>query len=168
MNDRSRSAAAEVLIVRDFAAPRALVFAAWSSAAHLQRWYAPSGCTLAHCAVDFRPGGALRFCIRPPASAAGGHDCWVSGTFREIVRPARLVYTMVNTDAEGRVLPPAALGMDPEWPGETTVTVTFAELADARTRLTLHQDVSETVAKRTGAHPSWLSMLDRLAGVIAG
>jgi hypothetical protein len=42
------------------------------------------------------------------------------------------------------------------------VTVTFED-AGGKTRLTLHQTVSEVVAKRTGAHPSWLAMLDRLA-----
>ena len=39
--------------------------------------------------------------------------------------------------------------------------VTFTERA-GRTIVTLEQDVSERLAKRTGAHPSWLQMLDRL------
>jgi len=42
------------------------------------------------------------------------------------------------------------------------VTVTLAE-HDGKTKLTLHQTVLESVAKRTGAHPSWIEMLDRLA-----
>jgi hypothetical protein len=41
------------------------------------------------------------------------------------------------------------------------VTVTFEEEA-GKTRLTLRQNVLESVAKRTGAHPGWLQMLDRL------
>jgi hypothetical protein len=36
-----------------------------------------------------------------------------------------------------------------------------------RTLLTLHQTVDESLAKRTGAHPSWLSMFDRLAADLA-
>jgi hypothetical protein len=28
--------------------------------------------------------------------------------------------------------------------------------------MTLHQTVSESLARRTGAHPSWLQMFDRL------
>ena len=58
---------------------------------------------------------------------------------------------------------PAAVGMDPDWPLETVVTVTLIP-KDGRTMLTLHQTVSESLAKRTGAHPGWLEMLDRLAG----
>jgi len=37
-----------------------------------------------------------------------------------------------------------------------------------KTLLTLQQTVSESLAKRTGAHPSWIQMLDRLAEVLAG
>jgi hypothetical protein len=56
--------------------------------------------------------------------------------------------------------------MDPDWPAETVLTVTFAELA-GKTRLTLQQTVLESLAKRTGAHPSWIQMLDRLAEDLA-
>jgi hypothetical protein len=35
------------------------------------------------------------------------------------------------------------------------------------TKLTLEQTVSEALARHTGAHPSWLEMLDRLAAMIA-
>jgi hypothetical protein len=44
--------------------------------------------------------------------------------------------------------------------------VTFADL-NGRTRLILHQTVSEALAKKTGAYPSWLQMLDRLAVELA-
>ena len=55
----------------------------------------------------------------------------------------------------------------PDWPRETVVTVTFAEHA-GQTTLTLHQTVRESLAKRTGAHPSWIEMFDRLAAELAG
>jgi Activator of Hsp90 ATPase homolog 1-like protein len=42
------------------------------------------------------------------------------------------------------------------------VTATFRE-QEGKTKLSLHQTVLESTAKRAGAHPSWLSMLDRLA-----
>lgn len=57
--------------------------------------------------------------------------------------------------------------MDPDWPRETIVTVTFAE-PEGRTRLILRQTVSESLAKRTGAHPSRIEMPDRLAEELAG
>lgn len=147
-----------VSITRLFDAPRERVFRAWTTAESLERWYAPHGCTIQFKKFDFRPGGSFHSCIRIP----DGHECWCVGEYREIVPPQRIVLTMVIADEQGRVVSPAEIGMDPEWPSETVVTVTFAEEA-GKTRLVLVQTVLESLAKRTGAHPSWLQMLDRLA-----
>lgn len=152
----------EVLITRVFDAPRELVFQAWTDPEHLQSWYAPRGCTIRFAALDLRQGGAFHSCIHTP----DGHDCWCKGTYLEVVAPERIVFTMAIADAHGNLVGPVEAGMDPGWPRETTVTVTFAEQG-ARTKLTLHQTVSEDLARRTGAYPSWLDMLDRLASTLA-
>lgn len=158
------AAAKEVVIVRVFDAPRELVYRAWSDAEHLLRWYAPDGCTLSYCKVDVRRGGALHSCIRTP----DGTECWCSGVYKEVMPPERLVFTLHLSDARGGFVEPkdSHLGGFPEWPRETTVTVTFENLS-GKTKLTLHQTVQEEVARRTGAYPSWLQMFDRLAGVLA-
>ena len=108
--------------------------------------------------LDFRVGGKIHTCISTPQFG----DCWCIGTYREIVSPARIVYTISMSDAKGNLVESAAAGKDNDWPRDTIVTVTFAESA-GRTTLTLHQNVLESIAKRTGAYPSWLDMLDRLA-----
>jgi len=152
----------EVLITRLFDAPRPAVFAAWLDAEALSRWFAPVGCSVRFRRFDPRPGGEFHSCIRAP----GGPECWCRGVYREIVAPERIVFTMAVSDASGRAVEPTDVGMDPDWPRETIVTVTLAEDGD-QTMLTLHQTVSEAVAKRTGAHPSWLQMLEKLAAELA-
>ena len=152
----------QVLITRVFDAPRELVFKAWTDPEHLVRWYAPRGCTIYFRELDIRPGGAFHSSIRTP----DGHDCWCKGVYREIVAPERIVYTLAVADAEGNLVGPTDVGMDPDWPRETILTVTFAE-HQGKTELTLHQTVAESLAKRTGAHPSWIEMLDRLAEMLA-
>lgn len=147
----------EVLITRVFDAPRELVFQAWTDPEHLRRWFAPRGCTVEFPFIDLRQGGEFRSCVRTP----DGQDCWCKGTYLEIVAPERIVYSIGMADEHGNPVDSAA-GKDPEWPRETVVTVTFAEHGN-QTKLTLHQNVSEEVAKRTGAYPSWLQMLDLLA-----
>lgn len=146
----------DVFIVYTFNAPRELVFKAWADPEHLQHWYAPQGCTVRFEELDIREGGQFRCCIYNPEFG----ECWSRGTYREIVFPERIVHDMVNTDEQGNPVNPADIGMDPEWPGETLVTVTFTEM-EGKTRITLHQTVEETIAKRTGAHPSWIQMLQR-------
>jgi len=154
---------ADVRIIRLFDAPRDLVFRAWSDPDALKRWYAPQGCSLPFCTVDFRVGGAFHLCIRTP----DGADCWSAGVYREIVRPERIVSTMHLADEKGNFLEPSQshLSKFPDWPREMTLTVTFEDLG-ATTRMTLLQTVSEALAKRTGAYPSWLSMFNRLDEVL--
>lgn len=147
----------QVVITRVFDAPRELVFRAWSNPEQLMRWFAPRGCTLHISKMDFRPGGSLMTCISNPSFG----DCWCKSVYHEIVEPERIVCSMAIVDAEGSSVKPEAVGHDPKWPGETTLTVTFAE-DHGKTKLTLHQTVSESLAKRTGAYPSWIQMLDRL------
>jgi uncharacterized protein YndB with AHSA1/START domain len=148
----------ELVITRQFHAPREVVFRAWSDPACLERWFAPHGCTLKVLHLDVRTGGTFHLCIQTPQ----GYECWSVGDYQEVLAPERLVYTIAVADEQGQRRDPIAAGMDPEWPAETRVTVTFEEQGGA-TLLTLHQTVDEALAKRTGAHPSWLQMLDRLA-----
>jgi uncharacterized protein YndB with AHSA1/START domain len=81
------------------------------------------------------------------------------------VSPERIVLNMNFADEQGRFVPAKNVSADVDWPDRTTVTVTFLE-TNGRTTMTLHQTVREAVAKRTGAYPSWLEMLDRLSEVI--
>jgi uncharacterized protein YndB with AHSA1/START domain len=100
--------------------------------------------------MDVRTGGAFRVCMRAP----GGTEYWKQGVYREVAEPERLVFTFAWEDAEGK-------------PGhETVVTVTFAEHG-AKTRLTLHQAVFETVAARDSHQAGWTSTMERLAGYLA-
>lgn len=157
-----QTAAKEVLIVRVFDAPRDLVFRAWTDAEHLKRWYAPDGCTLSTFTGEIRQGGTFHSCIRTP----DGTECWCKGVYKEVVKDERLVYTMRLSDAQGRDVESkdTHLSGNPDWPVETTLTVTF-EILSGKTKMTLHQTVQEEVARCTGAYPSWLQMFDKLAAL---
>ena len=157
-----RAEARSVVIERVFAAPRELVFEAWTRPEYLLQWFAPHGCTLQFTRIDVRPGGGFHSCIQTPSFG----DCWCVGAYREIVRPERIVFTMATADGAGNEIDPVKAGHDPRWPRETLVSVTLADVRGA-TRLRLEQNVLESLAKQTGAHPGWLQMLDRLAEQIA-
>jgi uncharacterized protein YndB with AHSA1/START domain len=150
-----------VRIEETFSAPRERVFEAWINPHLLEEWFAPPGCTLHIIRIDVRPGGGYHWCIRNPEFG----PCWSIGTYVEVLRPERLVFTSVVANAEGIPSTPESQGHDATWPSETTVRVTFTE-RDAQTVVTLEQTVSEVLAKRTGALPSWLSMLDRLKRLV--
>jgi uncharacterized protein YndB with AHSA1/START domain len=146
----TRSAERELVITRVFDAPRALVFKVWTEPERLVRWWGPEGFTVPSCEMDLRPGGAFRFLMRSPE----GTDHRLQGVYREIVEPERLVFTWAWVDADGK-------------PGhETLVTVTFAEHG-AKTKLTLHQAVFESVESRDSHEEGWTECLDRLAVCLA-
>ena len=155
---RDAAASRLVTITRTLDAPRELVFRMWSEPQLLTRWYAPRRCRLDVLHFDFRQGGEFRYRIREP----DGSGCLCSAIFTGIAAPERIVYTMHFSDEQGRFVTAESVGADPDWPDRTTVTVTFVE-HDGRTTMTLHQTVPESVAKRTGAYPSWLEMLERLS-----
>jgi uncharacterized protein YndB with AHSA1/START domain len=162
MPARIADGARAIRIERRFDAPRELVFDAWTRPELLLQWYAPHGCTILFVELDVRPGGRFHSCIHNPSFG----DCWCVGVYKEIVRPERIAYTMATADSAGNVIEPAQAGHDPRWPRETLVTVTLADVRGS-TLLTLEQNVLESLAKQTGAHPSWLQMLDRLAELMA-
>jgi len=151
--DRPAGASAaelELVITRILDAPRELVFKAWTEPDRVIRWWGPRGFTTAHYELDFRPDGAYRVCMRSPE----GTEHWQRGVCREVVEPERLVFTFAWEDSEGT-------------PGhETVVTVTLAEFG-AKTKLTLHQAVFETVTARDLHQGGWASALEWLAEYLA-
>jgi uncharacterized protein YndB with AHSA1/START domain len=149
----------QVLIRRMFDASPELLYRAWTQPESLVNWFAPNGCSIRYKQIDVRDGGTFQSCISTP----DGYECWVVGEYRELVPPERIVFSMAIADADGRRRTAVEAGMDPDWPAESWVTVTFTRRG-SQTELILTQTVSEALAKKTGAHPSWVQMLERLAG----
>jgi uncharacterized protein YndB with AHSA1/START domain len=77
-----------IIGMREFDAPRDLVFAAWTDPEHLAQWWGPNGFTTTTHSFDFRPGGVWRFVMHGP----DGRDYQNLVTFDEIARPERIVY----------------------------------------------------------------------------
>lgn len=152
----------EILINHVFNAPVELVWKAWSDPTHLSRWHAPEGCEISFTRFDFRAGGGFHSCIQNPAFG----ECWCVAQYLEIKPNSLICYKISIADASGNLVSSKDAGHDPEWPEETLVTLTFTPQPEGKTLLTLHQTTQEALARRTGAYPSWLSMLDRLSDTL--
>ncbi|WP_236646401.1 SRPBCC family protein [Gemmatirosa kalamazoonensis] len=70
-------------------APRQRVFDAWTQPAQLKAWHAPGPLTVSLAEIDLRPGGAYRIHMRAP----DGTEHRVTGVYREVDPPSRVVYT---------------------------------------------------------------------------
>lgn len=131
-------------------APRELVFEAWTDPKHLAQWWGPIGFTTTTLAIDVRVGGVWRFVMHGPDE----RDYQNRITYDEIVKPERLAYH------HGR-------GDDVE-PVEFNVTVTFEDLGNKKTLLTMRgmfpsAAERDRVIKEYGADKGMVETLARLA-----
>ena len=129
---------------RTFAHPPEKIFEAWTQAAALSRWFAPTDEYLAVVmALDVRPGGAYRIEMRH----SGGNVHTVSGTYVEVVRPSRLSFLWRWED-------------NPAW-GESLVTVDFRPVA-AGCEMELVHDRFPDVPTMEAHEKGWTGCLGRL------
>jgi uncharacterized protein YndB with AHSA1/START domain len=80
----------EILITREFDAPRTLVWEAMTSPDTLKRWLlGPPGWAMTVCENDLKVGGTFRHAWRKE----DGTEMAMHGVYREVVRPERMVRT---------------------------------------------------------------------------
>ncbi|HET6329432.1 MAG TPA: SRPBCC domain-containing protein [Holophagaceae bacterium] len=141
----------EVSLTRDFDAPRAIVWKAWTDSARLAQWWGPHGFTNPVCELDLRPGGAILIHMRAP----DGTVYPMTGILQELAEPERIIFTS------------AALGLDGKPLFEVLNTITLAE-EGGRTKLMVHARVAEVSAGAlpylAGMEVGWSQSLDRLEG----
>jgi len=111
-------------ITRTLNAPRALVWKMFSDPYHLAQWWGPEGYTNRVERLDFRTGGSwLHVMIGPD-----GRELPTDNVILEVTEPERIVYRNAPAD-------PKLFGDNP--PPAFTKTVTFEDLGNGRTQLTL-------------------------------
>ncbi|PYU37253.1 MAG: ATPase [Acidobacteria bacterium] len=108
----------EVVLTRVFNAPRAMVFEAMTKPELLKRWMGPRGWSLIVSEIDLRVGGRWRSVLRSPE----GQEMGMSGVYREIDPPERIVSTEVYDDYPGETVNTLLLR---EENGKTTFTCTI-------------------------------------------
>ncbi len=144
----------ELVLTRVFDAPRELVFKVWTDPKHVAQWWGPRGFTNPVCELDLRPGGAILIHMRGP----DGIVYPMTGTYQEIVRPERLVFTSAALDSDGNPL------------FEVLTTVTFAE-EGGKTKQILRARVIKKTAQAApylaGMEAGWTQSLERLAAYVS-
>jgi uncharacterized protein YndB with AHSA1/START domain len=123
---RTSTSGKRMTIIRDFAAPRQLVYDAFTDPDQLVKWWGPKGFTTKVTRMDVRPGGTWHYCMQSPEWG----DSWGLSTYREVTPPERIVYSDAFSDAEGTVNQDLPVSVN---------TVTFHE-DGGRTTLTIVTD----------------------------
>ncbi|MBK9489383.1 MAG: SRPBCC domain-containing protein [Haliscomenobacter sp.] len=121
----------ELFVIREFDAPRELVFQAFSDPAILVQFFAPNRAIMTFDYADYRTGGAYRYTHTEPQ---GRVLCTFKGIIHELAAPERIIQT---AELEGL----------PE-PGHVILeAMLFETLPENRSKLIIH-DVCLSVEDR--------------------
>jgi len=141
----------EIIITHIVAAPRRLVFEAYTNPEHLPHWMlGPEGWSMPVCEIDLRPGGAWHYVWR----RADGTEMEMRGLYREIVPPERLVCTE-------------------SWGGDWPETLNTLVLSEESGKTTITQQVlypskeARDAALKTGMKEGIVQSFERLANYLA-
>ena len=107
----------QILIEREFAAPRHLVYKAFTTPELVRRWWHAKRGEVTTAEIDLRVGGAWRFAMVTPE----GFEVAFHGEYREIVPNERIVQTEIYEGAPGD--------------GEGALNTTTFEELDGRTKV---------------------------------
>jgi uncharacterized protein YndB with AHSA1/START domain len=142
----------QILITREFDAPRHLVYRAWTTPELVRRWWSGRRGEVTVAEIDLRVGGRWRYVL-----AAEGGEVAFHGQYREIVPNERIVYTEVLDGAPG---------------APALTTVTFSEAAGRTTlailvRYDSRQDRDAHLTYMDDGLREALDLLERAASALA-
>lgn len=132
-----------VTVRREIAAPPEDLFDAWLDARSLGTWLRPSGIRETRAETDPRVGGKFRIVMVDDESSMVH-----AGTYREIDRPRRLVFTWSSPATRFR---------------DSIVTVTFQPSSNSSTVVEIHQVGLPDEEARASHHAGWSDVLRELA-----
>src|SRR5260370_33633751 len=137
----------ELVLTRVFDAPRELVFKVWTDPEHVALWWGPHRFTNPVCELDLRPGGAILIHMRGP----DGVVYRMTGVYREVVEPERLVFTSAALGGAGNPL------------FELLTTATFAEEGAKKKQILLARVIkttAQTAPYLPGMEARWTHTLE--------
>jgi uncharacterized protein YndB with AHSA1/START domain len=159
----------DFVISREYEAPRALVWQAFTEAKHLSRWWGPAVFRLSHCEVEPRVGGSYSMTMTGPYPGPDDSDYAVDGVFLEIVAPERFVVTQNCARHPAWWHDAVKPGRGPDEPnpaGTMLQSVTLEAPTAARTKVTIRTTMPSpdllASMKRIGMNEGWSESLGRL------
>ena len=147
----------DIVITREFSAPRQTVWDVWTQPKHIEKWFGPKGFDTRVETLDFKVGGRSKYVMVGP----DGTEYPANGTFKEIVP----IEKIVSTDEFGEEYQEAAAEKNLDLPKGMILTALFDDLGQS-TKLTLitsHPTLEEkNKHEAMGVVDGWNSSLDKM------
>jgi uncharacterized protein YndB with AHSA1/START domain len=120
----------QILITREFAAPKHLVFKAWTTPELVKRWWHANRGEATLADIDLRPGGKWRWVM----VTEDGFEVAFHGEYREIVPNERIVHTEVYEGAPGGDEAGVLITLTFEEQGGRTIVTSLTEAGSKQVR----------------------------------
>ena len=158
----TRTSDKDIVITREFAAPRQLVWDVWTEPKHIERWFGPKGFTTRVDSLDFKVGGRAAYVMID----ANGTEYPSTGVYQEIVPIEKIVTTDEFGDGFEEIEAMKAVDL----PSGMISTFLFDDLGE-RTKLTIitaHPTVEDREKHEAmGVVDGWNSSLDKMVEYLA-
>jgi len=145
----------ELVLVREFDAPREKIFKAWTDPVLMKEWFVPRPWTLSNVKLDVRPGGSNLIVMRSPE----GQEFPNRGVYLEIVENEKIVFTDAFTSAWVPSEKPFFVGI-----------ILLEDLGNGRTKYTAkarHWTAADKEQhEQMGFHEGWGKCADQLAELL--
>lgn len=151
-----------MVVTRVFAAPRTLVWRAWTDPEQVMQWWGPKGFSLSTCRMDVRVGGRFLYGMRVP----DGQEFWTGGEYQEVVPSAKLVFLMYFSDANGNKVEPENYGIEHRSIEDARDITLFEDAGDGETRVTYTGNETMQDAIESGQLKGMEESLDKLAALL--
>lgn len=146
----------DLVLTRDLAAPRHLLWMCWTTPEHLMPWFVPKPHRVTACTLDVRVGGAC-----DTTFDVEGNIMENRGVYLEVVPQERLVFTDTYT-----------VGWKPAPDPFMTAILTFQDLGDGRTRYTAVARHRSAASRKShedmGFHDGWGTVAGQLEAYARG
>ena len=146
----------DLVLTRDIAAPREVLYKCWTTPEHLMHWFVPKPHKVIACELDVRPGGRCNTTFD-----VDGTEMPNNGVYLEVIPNEKIVFT--DTYTEGWVPKP-----DPFM----TAIITFEDIGNGRTRYTATVRHRTPEAAKThvdmGFYGGWGTATDQLEAYAKG
>ncbi|NCT12194.1 MAG: SRPBCC family protein [Rhodobacterales bacterium] len=146
----------DLVLSRDIAAPRELIYRCWTSEEHLPHWFVPKPHRVTACRLDVRPGGACNTTFE-----VDGKVMENEGVYLEVIPNEKLVFTDTYTE-----------GWKPAADPFMTAILTFEDLGGGRTRYTAVARHRNAASARQhldmGFHDGWGTVATQLEAYAQG
>ena len=145
----------KLTLTRTFNVPREKVWDYWTNPALVQQWWGPQGVTNPTCIWEAKPQGTIHIVMLggEELGPLSGQEWPMAGTFQEVQKPEKLVFTS-NAIMNGKPVL------------ETLTTVTFEESEDKGTKMTVYIVVTKATPEAEGPlqgmEMGWNQQLDKL------